>query len=291
MSKLNAKETLFKDFFHAAFNTLEALENQYAVKGIRSQVFGASDEVAQQEAALRASRPWATLSNLYDYAYDGIVGKNGADAMAVVLNGSDVIKLATSEDFWPSTRWNDIVAMADGRYALDDGQSIEASKVALLASVDVRTVRNAISSGELSTFKKEGDTLVSNDSARRWLRGRRGFKPTVNTHEDANESDLDLASTPVDFGAILAARRRQLKLESPDPKSSGFHPCLRLESLAEIEAGIFLQSLDAVFPLADYYLVDRKRLLKATMRVFFCEELRLLSADADGRGGDSDAAE
>jgi hypothetical protein len=49
----------------------------------------------------------------------------------------------------------------------------------------------------------------------------------------------------------------------------------------QLEAGVFALPLDAVFPVADFYQVDRKAFLECVMRVFFYEELRMLDSRGD----------
>lgn len=59
------------------------------------------------------------------------------------------------------------------------------------------------------------------------------------------------------------------------------HPAVTQQTISELEAGVFALPLDAVFPIADYYLLDRKKLLKCVMRVFFNDEMRLLSDNSE----------
>lgn len=274
MAKTDRKENLFDNFFSTARNSLEALESQFNIKGVVDQVFGEGVDDEQAKVHLRASRSWATLSALYDYAIDGI--DNGADPMDIVIDGSDVIKLVSSENYWPSEEWTQIVAMGDGRYGLDEGQTIMLYKVALLANVDVRTVRNAVSAGDLVSFKRDDAIYIENASARRWLHGRRGFKPTV-MKDDGEHLSLQNVDNPAAFGAFLVSQRKRIGLASGNDKLVVFHPSVTLQVIAQLEAGVFATPLDAVFPLADFYQVSRKELLECVMRVFFFEELRMLS--------------
>jgi len=282
MAKTERKEKLFQDFYQAASGTFEALEIQYNITGVTEQLFGKSGEEEEAKAKLRSSHAWATLSALYDYAVDGVDG--GADPMDIVIDGSDVIKLASSENYSPSEEWQDIVAMGDARYALDEGQPFMLYKLALLANVDIRTVRNAVSAGELITFKADDMVHVENASARRWLHGRRGFKPTVVAGGETH-TNLENVSSPAEFAAFLATRRERIgaaQQNAPDNKLVVFHPSATPQALAQLEAGVFSLPLDAVFPLADFYQLDRKSFLDCVMRVFFADELRMLSSEKEG---------
>lgn len=279
----NAMEQLFNDFYNAAEGTFRSFEIQYQVDGVCDQIFGTDADEAAGKENLRKSHAWTTLVALYEYAVNGIepgIGFEGPDSL--VIDGSDVIKLATSENYMPSPSWNDIIAMGDGRFALDEGSPILPFKLALLANVDIRTVRNAISAGELISFKSEfdGEVYVENASARRWLHGRRGFKATI-TEQTSTGASIENVNSPADFGAMLIALGNQHGVGNQDIKPAVAHPAVTQQSISELEAGVFALPLDAVFPIADYYLLDRKKFLKCVMRVFFNEEMRLLSEAAE----------
>lgn len=281
MAKTDQKEKLFQDFYHAAANTFEALELQYNIEGVVEQIFGKDTDEEQAKARLRASSAWQTLSALYDYAVDGVIGDQSPTD--VVIAGSDVIKLATSENYAPSQEWEDIVSMGDGRFALDDGQPFLLYKLALLANVDIRTVRNAVSAGELNTFKTDDKVYVENATARQWLCGRRGYKPTILSGAEALASLTDV-QTPGAFGAFLVEQRKRLGMDSNienGTKLAVFHPGASPQALMQLEAGVFALPLDAVFPVADFYQLDRKAFLECVMRVFFYEELRMLDSNGE----------
>lgn len=291
MANNDHKETLFNDFFRAARGTLESLEMHYNVQGVLDQVFGKDVDLIhntdQAKANLRNSYAWTELSALYEYAIHGITSDlDGPDS--VVINGSDVIKLASSEDWRPSNEWDEIIAMGDGRFALDDGQDITIHKLALLAKVDLRTVRNAVSAGNLVSYKKDlilqGEQIcVENASARRWLHGRKGFKPTVMNDGDEHQG-LESVDSPAGFGVFLVSQRKRIGLDSDAGKLMVFHPSVDPKAISELEAGIFALPLDAVFPLADFYQVSRKELLDCVMRVFFADELSMLSNETHKEG-------
>lgn len=286
MAKNDHKEKLFDDFYRAACGTLESLEMHYNLIGVLDQVFGKDADLRQNteqaKTNLRNSNAWNELSALYEYAIHGITSDlDGPDS--VVINGSDVLKLASSEEWRPSNEWDEIIAMGDGRFALDDGQDITIYKLALLAKVDLRTVRNAVSAGNIVAYKKElifeGEQIcIENASARRWLHGRKGFKPTVMSDADEHQG-LNSVETPAGFGAFLVSQRKRIGLDTEAGKLMVFHTSVDLKSISELEAGIFALPLDAVFPLADFYQVSRKELLDCVMRVFFADELHMISSE------------
>lgn len=276
----STKDELRTDFITAAMGTFQALESQFAIEGVVEQVFGTNTDPRKINLVFRLSPAWRTLSTLYEYAVNG-VDKCPDGASSTIIDGADVLQLASSEEYRPSAEWEAIVWMADGRHSLDDGSPVILEKLALLAKVDIRTVRNAISAGDLVALKIKGNTAreqihIDNASARRWLLGRKGFKPTVLKHEDQTLS-LGNVTTPSDFAAFLVAQRAVIDRNGAAEKLVVFHPNVTGNALNEIEAGVFNMPLDAVFPIADFYQVSRKELLDCVMRVFFAEQLSLLS--------------
>lgn len=276
------KEDLFKDFLYNAYEALWQVELWFNAAGLRDNYFGitgnedcASFEDARAHEArtntVRSSLAWQALSALYDYAVVGIAEDDAT--YQVVLDGAAVLTLVSSEESRPSEEWSRIVWLGDGRNALDEGSDVLMEKLAFLADVDVRTVRNAISAGELVAFKVtdglQPGIHIDNASARSWLQGRRGFTPTVFRAETA-EAIGDVRS-PAEFGAFLVTRREQLGLEAGEGKLLPMVPGVNAKGLAAVEAGVFELPLNAVNPLADFYQLDRKAFLKCVMRVFFSD--------------------
>lgn len=279
---IKIEEGLFEDFFRCALNTFVALEAQYGVSGVCEQVFGPDTKEEGPERKdkefFRKSRAWKTLSAAFDYAVNGIEPSD-QEGDSIVINGSDVLLLATSEDYKPSAAWADIIAMGDGRYGLDNGDPVSVHQLALLAKVDMRTVKNAISAGELVAFKRDDafakGLYIDNTSTRRWLQGRRGFKPTV--QPDQSELSLDDLHNPAQFGAFMAEQRKRLGDVFPaSGNGTHLHTMLTSQALQQLEAGVFSLPLDAVFPMADLYLLERTKFIQCVMRVFFAEELAAL---------------
>lgn len=281
MAKKINKEILFDNYFDTAVEVFSKFETVFNVDGVWSKIigvdkkeqFGFSDPKVKQAAQdhVRSSGAWHQLSSLYDYAVDGIAGEHPID---IVIGGAEVLSFVTTENEGPSIEWKQIIAKGDGRFALDDGEFILLDKLALLADVDTRTVRNAISAGELIAEKTESGLYIENTSARNWLSGRRGFKPTVML--DSKVEELNSISTPAEFGVFLTALRKKLGLESNESKLLVFHPNVDARAIMEIEQGVFTLPIDTVFPIADFYQLDRKELLSCVMRVFFSEQLSAL---------------
>lgn len=278
MTKKIDKETLLDDYFRTATDVFDAFESIFQVEGVCSQIFGTSVEVGCNfhdsdiediaKRNIRSSDAWQSLSRLYDYAVDGIL-PDSVEPEEVVTGGAEVLSYIRTENRTPSDSWERIAEQGDGRFALDSGEDPSLDKLALLAAVEIRTVRNAVSAGEL--IKDSGSSFVNNLSARNWLCGRRGFKPTrVFTERHAEISGI---ATPVEFGSFLKEQRKRLGPDSNSDELATLHPSIDNKAIAEVESGVFKLPLDTVFPLADFYRLDRNELLETVMRIFFKDQL------------------
>lgn len=93
---------------------------------------------------------------------------------------------------------------------------------------------------------------------------------------DSKIEELNSISTPAEFGVFLTTLRKKLGLDSNESKLLVFHPNVDARAIMEIEQGVFKLPIDTVFPIADFYQLDRKELLSCVMRVFFSEQLSAL---------------
>jgi hypothetical protein len=281
VAKPVAKSDLFDDFFVVTRESFTAIEVRFGLSGVSNQLFGDDGDASPQLARLQASPAWVSLDALYEYAVHGICADR-SDPGTLVIDGADVLQIISTENSKPREEWEEIVAMADARFALDEGSSVELRKLSLLANVDVRTVRNAISSGELVAQKADDTITIDNASARRWLRGRRSFQPTIES-VGAGAVPIGQVETPAAFGRFLQERRKCLGHDGMKGKLVVRHAAVTASTLDELEAGVFAIPLDAVFPLADFYQVPHKDLLDCVMRVFFPIELETLRTHVEGR--------
>lgn len=282
------KDRLFEDFCSNVVDTVWRLERLFELQGLEAGLFGSEVPTLHgglspvTKDALKQNRSWKLLSQLYDYAVEGIdaidaPGSESDGTSSLVIDAGEVIALLSGEEAGPSDEWHDIIRMGDGRFALEDGQALDVARVALLANVDMRTVRNAISAGALVTTKHHEDVLIANESARAWLMSRKGFKPT-SVAGGTRETIAEVQSVS-EFAAFL--RERRAGLPTPAPLLDAY-PGLTAAVLAEAEAGVFRAPLGAVWPMADFYGVVREELLACVMRVFFPDELAALTGRLGG---------
>lgn len=267
---------LFNVFFDGAVTSMRTLEIEYRVSGVCEQLFGTDDPENEEEIAkdyLRKSYPWRKLKAVYEYAIQGKQPQHLDETIEFLITAAgQILSIADTHNCETHAPWFSIIAAADGRFSLEAGLAIPAYKIALLANVDVRTVRNAISAGELIPYAERGeDTLIDNTSARTWLHSRKGFVPTAIATTE--EIDLAAVTTQAEFAALLLQQKAKLE----EYEKSTTNPALTPELFAALEAGVFTAPLSLVAPLATYYKLERKAFLQCVMRIFFSEELSLLT--------------
>jgi len=241
-----------------------------------------SEKEALKVAAMehfKTTEAYLRLNQIYDYAIDGVIDDTENydlenAAIHVVLASKEVITLISAEDREPDGVWDMIIAMGDGRFSLDTGHNIDIYKVALLAGVDVRTVRNAISSGELTAEKVESMVFVDNRSAQVWLSKRRAFKPT--RFISTAKKQLDEINTAIELGAFLKEKRESLGLVIPDEGLASDGSKITFSEMAQLETGVFNLPLNTVELMAEFYQLHAKELVQVIMRVFFPKQLEQL---------------
>jgi hypothetical protein len=274
-------EKLFEDYVRTAHETFQAMEVEFGFGGLVKQFLGGdyprsifhSENLPKFVSLhIQNSHAWKQLAELYEFAINGLASDE--DTMYVATNAAEILSLASYDQFSMHHAWERLVWQADGRHGLDNGYPMEYQKLAYLADVDIRTVRNAVSAGQLVSSKTQGTDFIENESARKWLSGRRGFKPTV--YAGQTEVSLANVNSPIAFGAILKAQRARI-VEAGGTLTTQ-HPALTETVLNTLETGVFDLSLNMINPVADYYQIERKQFLSSVMRTFFPEQLAAIQS-------------
>jgi len=104
----------------------------------------------------------------------------------------------------------DMISLWEARHNLDHGSELHVAEIALLAEMNERSVRNAASLEGSTRLAIQADQTVANAEARRWLAGRRGFRPTefrdLPADADGANEQLSAAEIPVFVARQLFAR-------------------------------------------------------------------------------------
>lgn len=275
MNQTYDKDYLFEEFVRVASDAFSQLEGLFGIDGVYEQVFGTGTDDVSRAAFFRQGSAWATLNAVFDYALSGRLSE--LDKEDFIIDADNILALSSTEQYKHDNGWERLVTMADARFGLDEGHATELSRVALLAQVDIRTVRNAVSNGEMVSTKEGGYQFIENASARRWLAKRRGFKPTE-VSSNTLLYEIGKVMSPHDFASMLSAKRAARHLDKASAHEAVQHPAVDSEAIEQLESGVFALPLDTVFPLADLYDFPRKDFLACVMRVFFDKELELLSS-------------
>ena len=282
------KEALFGLVAQVKCRTLVEFAHAFDLPTITTRVYGfhpgapgvfgetlsheiAAERWAEVLAHTRASSEWHCFEAVHDFAVDGIYHED-VDVYAMLMNASKMTSFFMAANPFEAAPLDQLVQQAWARHEMEVGGFVRFDPFVRLAGVDARTVRNAISAGDLVFHKNDGNGVIEGKSAKRWLTGRRGFKPTRMIQRHPMLETIDTPSALVEFlGSINAQRVHDGLLEPP----------LNLKGIQDLERGAFNFSLDAVYPLADYYGVERDVFLKCVMRVFFAAQYRALLAAGD----------
>ena len=168
-----------------------------------------------------------TVMAMYDYAYEQIfpLGQGFDHFEAEMELVEDLVRSDHSDLFhqflvdsvhtWRAGdhQWKavpTVLDLAEARLDLDRGEMLTVEGVALLANVDVKTVRNAQfaqGSSRLQIDKSSQPEWVENDEARRWLSLRPGFRPTKFQHISATPGEHPEALHSLfEVGSFIAER-------------------------------------------------------------------------------------
>jgi hypothetical protein len=281
----NTKQELFDNFVFVSTEAITLIESTFNLPSSYISDYDLNNNVENSnainnvKAKLEQTDAWQTLSKLYDYAVEGVIYDGGYSdiedaATDLVIGGSEIISVITSEQYEPSREWDKIITMGDGRFSLDTGGEVEISKLALLADVDIRTVRNSVSAGELISSKVDNIVYIANQSALSWLGNRRAFKPTKFI-TSARKQFADI-TTAFSLGIYLQARRNELEINLPKNDIKSGSIVIKESDLAQLESGVFNLPLYAVDCMADFYQIPKDEFLTVIMKVFFPEHLHIL---------------
>ncbi|MEP6879238.1 MAG: hypothetical protein ABI865_10355 [Nitrosospira sp.] len=204
--------------------------------GLDTNKYGAPWETELGDINVNKYRVGRMLPFLYDYAYHGKRGADGTlswddwdgdyDDREVfgyfldLTEGDGVFMIdASLSDIMATAQFRDMLSRADARQLLDSGEQLTISDIALLASMNEKSVSNALyAEGENCLASRDGEH-VENSEALRWLLSRRGgFKETTITSFSADSQPDSLT-----YAEISPFIQDRLKHLYPDDDED---PCL-----------------------------------------------------------------
>lgn len=171
--------------------------------------------------------------------------------------------------------------LSKARQNLDFGEDLTIKEIALLTSVDERTIRNSASSKDensLNIEKSGASTIIKNSEAIRWLSRRPDFKQTQYI-ENGIANSPRYFTDELGFGNFIAFKRNELKLTH---ESVAETVNVDLDIIVDLEKGIDRININQVKKLAATLEEDTTVFFKDYMRIFHLEELaNLLGASTD----------
>lgn len=167
---------------------------------------------------------------------------------------------------------------------------LSVKEIALLGCIDERSVRNAISHGDIKASKDGSATAISNAEARQWLSGRRGYNPTVWTGNDME--GLDRVNTISQFTDYLQTRRKEIATsdsiedflsasisESPTLDVTmlfGDEVQISAKDVQILESGEFPWPISICYQFSVFYKVTNLSMTETVMKLFFLDQYQLL---------------
>jgi hypothetical protein len=158
----------------------------------------------------------------------------------------------------------------------DDAKRIDIHQLTRLAKVSERTVKNAISAGELVSFKEyssildEKITYITKESAYKWLAGRRNFKPTV-VPVNGDIKLLDV-STPIAMRGFLKTQTQRLIenhfLEGDEKEA--------MQRYGDELANKSVIEMSEVKEISQQLRINYDALLKKVFEIYYQNELSIL---------------
>jgi hypothetical protein len=286
-----SKDEFFENIFICALGNFSTIEGYMGINGIMSQVFGIDDYEAlgssyelptfktkQDEDTAKnnfmSSSIWYPFDCVYDYAINGH-GHNCC--IDEITDSIDFAYILHSDHIQISPYSFEIITMALVRHALEHDPTVRyintenfnsPKAIAQLAGIDLRTLKNAISAGEIETLSKKE---LCASSLKKWLLTRKGFKPTFyNTKSDY------FFNSPVSFAELLKKSREKIG-DRFDP-SDLLKACPNQPNvLDEIERGILDLPLDVLPLVSKIYEIPYPVLLKQVMQTYYPNEYSLLT--------------
>ena len=294
-----SKEQVLKELVHelriyiAANKSMFNADLNFAIFGIDNSTlqkkYTINEEAKLYEKYFSDKWQWDILSKSYEYGFYGVL-PNGVNAddiengipLKTIMEMLELIGNKGTNQSKIVCYLYDILDAGLGRQRLDQGTNLTIINIALLANVDERTVRNAISAKELEATKLDNEISIDNKSAINWLSSRKGFNSTKFPNLETTNFD-DIKSIP-EFGAYLKKIRENLGIDISNQRWISEEKGIRKEHILGIEQGIFILSIDKCEVLSDFYNIDRSSFLLKVMGLFFKEELELIKNSLNQRG-------
>lgn len=249
---------------------------------------------------VRATQIGRMLPLWAKYAYEGIVSAGYEQGGFDVTDGPlerlrDMLNLLQHEDPYfqecltaaqtfplevPLGGLSDLVDRVMARSSLDSSGSLSLEELALLANMNERSVRNAVTAIGDGHLQVGLDGRIHNEVASRWLHGRRGFVATQNRQMPLALNEvpdlLDEVEIPPYVRHRLKAIWTPVAASAPEPKWANTMGYPGWIVAAAQECGLSIDRLDAATRLPlDIKPLDGDKVAQAIQvdRVWFNQQL------------------
>jgi hypothetical protein len=287
-----SKEDFFQNIYECALGNFSTMEAYMHIHGIMGQIFGVNTyedlgtayELPTFSIKLEAQLArnnfmngpiWYPFECVYEYAINGNGYKCCNDEITDCV---DFIHILHSDHFQIAPQSHEIVTMALVRHAIEHDPTVNYSDadncnfpkaIAQLAGIDLRTLKNAISAGEIEIISKH---VICATSLKQWLLKRKGFKPTFYKKEEQQF----VFNSPVSFAETLKEAKKNLS-NSFDPTDLVAKYPEVPNLIEQLELGIFNLPLDSISLISKTYGIPYPVLLREILKTFYPNELAILT--------------
>lgn len=288
--KVISKEEFFQNIYECALGNFSTIEAYMGIHGLIGQVFGVNDleelgsaydlpsfntELDENIAKthFKNGQIWYPFEWVYEYAINGNGYKCCIDEITDCV---DFAHILNSDHFQISQQSHEVITMALVRHAIEHDPTVMylnvdncnyPKAIAQLAGIDLRTLKNAVSAGEINAFSKNE---LCASSLKQWLLTRKGFKPTIYTNENSH-----FFNSPTSFASVLKKARETLDYFDP---TKLIEACENQPNVIEqLELGILDVALDKLPLVAKTYGIPYPILFKQVMQTYYPNEYALLT--------------
>lgn len=290
--KVISKDEFFQNIFECALGNFSTMETYMGIHGLMGQIFGVNNYeelgsaydlptfcLTQDENIAKHhfmnGAIWYPFECVYEYALNGNGQKCCIDELTDCV---DFMHILHSDHFQISSGSHEIITMALVRHALEFDPTVNyidikdsnyPQAIAHLADIDLRTLKNAVSAGEIEAISKN---VLCASSLKKWLLSRKGFKPTFYS----DQTQTYFFNSPTSFANILKISKKTLADKFDPSELINTFPN-QTNIIEQLELGIFVLPIDALPLIAKTYEIPYPLLFKQVMQTYYPKEYALLT--------------
>lgn len=277
-------EQFENDLKRAMFNFADMLNTVFDAGAAECLLGMDSTEQGAADIDLGKLGAGCEARTLYEYSLNARIASNATNYIDMLTGPEQLLLMLESQPVLLPQSVEYVIRTSVARWKIDDDDEnypLTLQEIALLANMDIRSVRNAASakSDPLKTYNESGRTFIAKDDAIAWLKSRRGFKPTVVFNPGSDDIDVPTFLSQKTVGDFVKKRRKEMKL---GPKElcgrTEEQNSLDEETLNQVESGKLSFSPSTWLTLANALGVNGEAFAYNVLKAIQREELEQVRA-------------